>query len=124
MAAGGPERGNGGADRRVLLGRELVHVAGIGDLALGRRVDAVDLARRQALEVGKAKLLGERIHLGVLEELVARHVDVGDRGVLLERALAGHLLGEVVARVEELEEAADGLNVLAGELDLAGLWAG
>lgn len=46
MAAGGPERGDGGADRRVLLGRELVHVAGIGDLALGRRVDAVDLARR------------------------------------------------------------------------------
>lgn len=123
VAAGGPERSDGGADRRVLLGRELVNVAGVGDLALGRRVDAVDLARRQALEVGKAELLGERVHLGVLEELVARHVDVGNRGVLLERALARHLLGEVIARVEELEEAADGVNVLAGKLDLAGLLA-
>jgi hypothetical protein len=77
----------------------------------------------QALELGKAKLLGQRVHLGVLEELVARHVDIGNRGMLLEGALARYLLGEVVACVEELEEAPDGVNVLAGKLDLAGLLA-
>lgn len=42
----------------------------------------------------EAELLGERVDLGVLEQLVARHVHLGDRGVLLERALAGHLSGK------------------------------
>jgi hypothetical protein len=32
----------------------------------------MDLARRQVLEVVQPKFLGKRVHLGVLEELVAR----------------------------------------------------
>lgn len=45
MAAGGPEVGDRGTDGSILLGGELVDVAGIGDLALGSRVDTMDLAR-------------------------------------------------------------------------------
>jgi hypothetical protein len=82
----------------------------------------VDFARGEVLEVRQAKLLGERVDLCVLEQLLARHVDIGDRRVLLERPVAGDLPREVVACVEELEEAADGVDVLTGELNLAGLF--
>lgn len=50
VAARGPEVGDGHADGRVVLGRVLVDVTGVGDLALGRRVDAVALVRGQVLE--------------------------------------------------------------------------
>lgn len=69
----------------------------------------------------EAELVGKGVDLGVLEKLVAGHVHIRDRGVLLERALTGDLFGEVVASVEEFEEAADGVEVLAGQLDLPGL---
>jgi hypothetical protein len=82
----------------------------------------VNLAGREVLEVRQTELPGEGIDLGMLEQLVARHVDIGDGRVLLERALAGHLLGEIVARVEELQEAANGVDVLVGEFNLASLW--
>ena len=72
MRAGRPEVGDGGADGGIVLGGELVHVAGVGDLALGGAVDAVDLGRGQVLEVGQAKLLGDRVHARVLEQLLAR----------------------------------------------------
>jgi hypothetical protein len=121
VGARGPEVGDGHADGRVVLGGVLVDVAGVGDLAFGGRVDAVDLARREVLEVREAELLRKGVDLSVLEELLARHVHLGDRGILLQRALPGHLLGEVVARVEELEEAPHRVDVFAGELDLAGL---
>lgn len=124
VAAGGPEVGDGHADGRVLGRRVLVDVAGVGDLALGGRVDAVDLARRQVLEAGQAELVGQRVHARVLEQLVARHVHLGDRRVLLERPLAGNLAREVVARVQELEEAADRVEVFVGEFDLARLFVG
>lgn len=57
----------------------------------------------------------------MLEELVAAVVDRGDRRVRLEDALAGELLGEVFAGVEELEEAANRVDVVVWELDLARL---
>lgn len=122
MGAGSPEVGDGGTDGGVVLGGELVDVAGVGDLALGGRVDAVDLVGREVLEVGEAELLGDGVHARVLEKLLAREVDLGNRGVLLQRALAGNLLGEVIACVQELEEAAHGVDVFGGELDLAGLF--
>ena len=124
VAAGGPEVGHGRTNGRVLLGRVLVDVAGVGDLALGSRVDAMDLARGEVLEQCESKFLRQGVDLGVLEELLARHVDVGDRGVLLQRSLAGHFLGEIVAGVEEFEEAANGLEVFVGKLDLTGLRVG
>ena len=121
MAARSPEVGDGRADRRVLLGCKFVNVARISDLALSRRVDAVDLARSQVLEVREPKLLGQCVHLGVLEELVARHIHIRNRGVLLQRPLAGRLLREVIARVEKLKEAADSVDIFAGELNVARL---
>jgi hypothetical protein len=57
----------------------------------------------------------------VLEELVARVVDLGGRGVVFQDALARELAREVLARVEVFEEAAGGVEVLGEEFDLARL---
>lgn len=122
MAACRPEVGNGGADRGVLLGGELVDVTGVCDLALCSRIDAVDLARSKVLEVREAEFVRERVDLGMLQKLVTCHIDIRHRWILLERSLAGNLLGEIVTGVEELEEATDGVEILAGQLDLAGLF--
>ena len=111
MAPRGPEVGDGRAHGGVGGRRVLVDVPGVGDLALGRRADAVDLARGQVLELVEAELLAEGVDARVLEQLVARVVDLGHGRVGLERALAGDLAREVLARVEELEEAADGVDV-------------
>jgi hypothetical protein len=81
----------------------------------------VDLVGGQRLQRGDAPFLRQRVDLCVLEQLDARVVDGRDRGVVLERPLAGNLAREVLARVEELEEAADGVKVLVGELDMARL---
>ena len=124
MRPRGPEAGDGRAHRRVVGARVRVDVAGVGDLALGRRVDAVDLGARECAQGADAELLGEGVDARVLEELVARVVDGRRRRVVLEDALAGELLGEVLARVEELEEAADGLGCFVGEFDRAGLEEG
>lgn len=121
MTAHGPEIRYRRTDRRVVLGRVLVDVSGIGDLALGRGADAVDLTGRQVLELLEAELFCQRVDLGVFEELVARVVDLGDGGVGLELARVGELAREVFACVEEFEEAAYCVDVFVGELDLAGL---
>lgn len=121
VRARGPEAGDGGAHRGVVGARVGVDVAGVGDFALCRRVDAVNLGAGQRLERRDAELFGEGIYARVLEELVARVVDGGQAGVGLECALAGELPGEVFARVEVFEEAADGVVVFVGELDLARL---
>lgn len=60
----------------------------------------------------------------MLEELLAALIDLRDGRVGLENARAGDLLGEVLAGVEELEEAADGVDILFIELDLARLVMG
>jgi hypothetical protein len=124
MRPRGPEAGDGRAHRRVVGARVGVDVAGVGDLALGRRVDAVDLGAREGAQGAHAEPVGEGVDARVLEELVARVVDGRRRRVVLEDALAGELLGEVLARVEEFEEAADGLDRLVCELDCAGLEEG
>ena len=77
MAAGSPEVGDGGAHGGVLLAGVLVDVAGVGDLALGGRVDAVDLAAGQTPKFVHAELLCEGVDAGVFEELYARLVDFG-----------------------------------------------
>lgn len=121
MGAGGPEVGDWGADDGVVVVGVLVDVAGVCDLALCRRVDAVDLGRGQVPERGHLKLLGQRVDARVLEQLVARLVDIGERRVRLELPGAGHLAREVVARVQEFEETSDGIDVAAGQVDMAGL---
>jgi hypothetical protein len=121
VGAGSPEARDGCANGSIVGAGIGVDVAGVGDLALGSRVDAVDLGAREGLEARDAKLLGECVDAGVLEELVAAVVDRGDRGVRLEDALAGELLREVFASVEEFEEASDSVDVVVWELDLTRL---
>lgn len=121
MGAGSPKVRNGSADGRILFGAILVDVAGVGNLSLGGRVDAMDLARREALEMGKPKLLRKRVDLGVPEELLACHVYLRDRRVPFERALAGDLLWKVVACIQELEERPHCVDVFVGELYLTRL---
>ena len=55
----------------------------------------------------------------VLQQLVAALVDFRCIGVLLEVASAGYLAWEVVAGVEELEEASDGIEILVNEVNSA-----
>lgn len=57
----------------------------------------------------------------MFQELFASLVHIGQRRILFERTLALYFSGEVVARVEELEEAADGIGFFVGELDLSRL---
>lgn len=77
VRARGPEACDGGADGGVVVAGVGVDVASVCDLALGCGVDAVDLGAREALETGDAKLLGEGVDAGMLEELVAAVVDRG-----------------------------------------------
>ena len=121
MRPRGPEAGNGRPHLGVVGARVGVDVARVGDLALGGRIDAVDLGAGERAQGADAKLLAEGVDTRVLEELVARVVDGRRRGVVLEDALAGELLGEVLARIEEFEEDADGLDVLFEEFDGARL---
>ncbi len=50
MGSRSPEAGNRRAHLGVVLGGELVDVAGVGNLALSRRIDAVNLGACQPLE--------------------------------------------------------------------------
>lgn len=75
VRARSPEACNGGANCSVVIACEGVDVASICDLALGGRVDAVDLRAREGLESSDTKLLGERVDTGMFEELVATVVD-------------------------------------------------
>lgn len=117
----GPKVGDGRADSRIVNGGVGVDVARILDLALDRGVDAVDFGRRERLQRGDAPFLSQRIDPCVLEQLDAGVVDGGDRRIVFEASLAGQLAGEVFVCVEELEEAADGIDVFVGEVDLARL---
>lgn len=119
MRSRSPEIRNRRPDRRIVFLRVRVHVARVCDLALGGRVHAVDLGRGERFEGGEGERLAQGVDAGVLEELVAGLVDEGRGGVALEVAGAGDLAGEVVACVEELEEAADGVEVFVYEVDSA-----
>lgn len=121
VAAGGPEVGDGGADGGVVLAGVLVDVAGVRDLALGRRVDAVDLAAGQAAQLLHPELLGQGVHARVLQQLLARLVDRRDRRVLLQHALARQLFREVVAGVQKFEEAAHSVELFGYKIDLSRL---
>lgn len=114
-----PEIGDRRADGCVGIGGVGIDIAGVGDLALGCGVDAVDLGGGEGAQVGDLELVGQGVDAGVLEELLAGLVDLGKRGVIFELSLARNLPGEVVAGVEVFEEAADCVDFLRGELDLA-----
>lgn len=84
-----------------------VDVAGVGELGDGGRGDEVDLGVGERLEGRHRQLLGQGVHFGVFEELVAGLVDGGGGGVGLQAA-GGELVGEVFACVEVFEEAGGG----------------
>ena len=96
-----------------------IHVAGVCNLALGCGVDAVDLGGCERFKGGEVEGFGKRVDSCVLEELVTGLVDERGAWVTLEIARAGDLAGEVVACVEEFEEASNGVEVLVNEVDAA-----
>lgn len=67
MTASSPEVGHGGANCRVVLVGVLVDVTGVGDLALGCRVDAVNLTACEALQFVYTELLSQGIDTRMLQ---------------------------------------------------------
>jgi len=82
----------------------------------------VDFAGGEGFEGGEGKGIAEGIDTGVLEQLVACLVNERRSGVALEIAGPGDLAGEVVACVEEFEEAAYGVEIFVYEVDSAFLF--
>jgi len=101
-----------------------VDVSGVGDLALGGTVDAVDLGGCEGLEAGQVKCIRECVDAGVLEELVTGLVDFWESRVALEIAGAGKFAWEIIASVQELEEASDGVEVFVDQINSALLISG
>lgn len=81
----------------------------------------MDFGGGEGAQVGDLELFGQGVDAGMLEELLAGLVDLGEGGIDLELALTGHLAGKVVAGVEVLEEAADRVDLFGGKLNLARL---
>ena len=123
MRPRGPEVGHRSTNGSVVLGGEGIYVSGVRDLALGRGVDTVNLRAGEVLQPGNLELLGERVDTGMLKELVSSFIHLRDAVVGLQLALAGDLLGEVVAGVEKFEEAANGIDIVASEFNLTRLRA-
>jgi hypothetical protein len=92
-----------------------IYISSVGDLALGSRVDAVDLAGCQRLQTGHLEGLGQSVDSGMLEELVASLVDKRGIGITLKIAGVREFAGKVVASVEKFEEASDGIEVFVSE---------
>ena len=61
IAAIGPEGSHGLPDRRIRHVRLLVDVAGVGDLAPGGALGAVDLGVGEGAQAGQAEARGERV---------------------------------------------------------------
>lgn len=57
----------------------------------------------------------------MFEQLDARIVDCWNGGIVFEASLARQLAGEVFVGIQELEEAADGIDIFVWEVDLSRL---
>ena len=79
----------------------------------------MDLGGCKALEMRQMERFAEDIDASVFEELITGFVYGWDGGVVLELAGTGELPREVVACVEELEEAAYGVKVFVTQIDCA-----
>jgi hypothetical protein len=115
-----PKARNRVSDSFILRGSVLVDELGVPQLSLRRRVDAMDLAMSQMLQLGHAQLLRQRVHLRVLEEMVSLLVTIGVVGIFEDEVLglaggAGDEAREVLVGVEVLEEGANGIDVVVGE---------
>ena len=139
VAALAPEGRDGPADGGVVARRARVHVARVRDLPLGRARHPVHLGVRQRLQLPEPQLLRQRVHARVPQQALARVVvglaagrrlaALGLGALARGRTFAGarprrHALQavadaprEVLARVQVLQERADGVLVLGRELD-------
>ncbi|KAB8349807.1 hypothetical protein FH972_023820 [Carpinus fangiana] len=120
VATGGPERGDGGADGAVVGRGRAVDVAGVRDLAARGGGGAVDLGVREGPEGPEgrqAELVGEGVDAGVAQERGAAGVGAGVARVGLELGAVTDAAWEVLVCVEVLEHAAEGVEIVVGELD-------
>lgn len=115
MTARRPERSHGFPDALVCGFRVAVDVSCVFDFAAGGALGEVDFLVGEGCEGGDAEALGECVDAGVTEESNAVGVWDGYGGVGLEGGAAEG--GEVVAFVEEFEEAGCGGQVFVEELD-------
>ncbi len=81
VAAMGPERSDGFADGDVRARGVRVDVAGIGNLSLGRRVDAVNLRMRQGLQVLRMNRLARCTHIQLGGGSADRHAELPCEGI-------------------------------------------
>jgi hypothetical protein len=117
MTSRSPEVRHRSPNCSVVLVSVCVHIPGVCDFALGGRVYAVDLGGSQRLEGREAESFGQRVDSCVFEELVACLVNLWCIGVPLEVPCAWDFAGEVVAGVEELEEASNSVKVFVYEVN-------
>lgn len=75
MGSVGPEIGHRGADCSIDVGRVGVDVAGICDLTLGGRVDAVDLGTGELTQGRDIVFFGQGVDTRMLQELLTTLVD-------------------------------------------------
>lgn len=106
MTSRSPERSHWLPDTLVCRLCVAVDVACVFDFAAGGALGEVDLLVGEGCEGGDAKALGECVDAGVTEEGNAVGVWRRDGGVGFKRGAAEG--GEVVAFVEEFEEAGGG----------------
>ena len=107
-----PEVGNRRSDSLIILGGIGIHISGICKLALGGRVDTMDLASRKRLQGGQLQGLGQSIDSSMLEELIASLVNLRSAWIFLQITGSSYLAGKVIACVQKFEEASDSIQLL------------
>jgi hypothetical protein len=111
MRSRSPEIRNRSSNRRIILMRMRIHISRISNLSLRRRINAMNLTTRKALQPRKVKCFRQGVHTRMLEELIARLINGRSRGVALQVSGPCDFAGEVVACVEELEETSYGVEI-------------
>lgn len=76
VATRGPEVGDRRSYRRVVLAGVGIDIASVSNLALGRGINTMDLARGQLLQLVYTEFLGQGVCSRVLQQLVTRLVNI------------------------------------------------
>lgn len=118
MATCSPVCGDGLANGIIVRRGVGVDIASVRQLAAGGTVDAVDLGVGESLQCWQAQLLGQCVDARVSEQFLA--CLIGGSSLWFLRGGGGlWLCNGVVASVFELQEASEGIDVFARELDAA-----
>jgi len=112
-----PEIRNRSSNRRIILMRMRIHISRISNLSLRRRINAMNLATRKALQPRKIKRFRQGVHTRMLEELITRLINSWGRGVALQVSGACDFAGEIVACIEKLEETSYGVEIFVYEVN-------